>query len=74
MKNLDVENCLNKYRDYAVKTSLRIMRNQEDAEKIAEDVFRYLYERRDELDFSDERKLQALIFTAVVNKTKEYVK
>lgn len=74
MKNMDFEVCFKKYHDYTVETARRILRNSEEAEKTAEDVFHYLYERRDELDFSDERKLRALIFTAVVNKTKEYVK
>lgn len=74
MKNEDFNDIYQKYRRFSVNNAKKIVKDRMLAEDISQDVFYHLYEMRDVLDMSCERKLKALIFTATVNKAKDYIK
>lgn len=74
MKCENFKDIYRKYRGFSVKTAHRIVKNAAVAEDIGQEVFSHLYEIRDTLDLSNESMLKSLIFTATVNKCKDYFK
>ena len=72
MENFD--DAYEKFHRLSVKTAFRIVKDKTIAEDISQDVFYHLYEIRDTLDFSNERKLRALISAATANKARDYFK
>lgn len=57
-----------------MNVAYNIVKEEATAEDICHDVFLRLYQRRDQIDPTNERKLNALIFYATVNKSRDYYK
>ena len=74
MKIENFEGFYNEYKRFSVKVAYRILRNKESAEDISQDVFMHFYKIRDNLDFSNEKKLESLVFTATANKCRDYLR
>lgn len=74
MNNENFRIIYEKYREFSVNAANKIMKNRTVAEDICQEVFFHLYEIRDTLDFSNEKKIRSLIFTATGNKCKDYFK
>lgn len=63
-----------KYRGFSVNVACKIVKDITVAEDISQEVFSHLYEIRHSLNFSNEKMMKSLIFTATSNKTKDYLK
>ena len=74
MNNENFRIIYEKYREFSVNAANKIVKNRTVAEDICQEVFFHLYEIRDTLDFSNEKKIRSLIFTATGNKCKDYFK
>lgn len=74
MKNEDFKDIYLKYQRFSAGVAFRLVKNRAIAEDICQEVFCSLYKLGDRLDTSNEKKLRSLIFTATVNKAKDYFK
>lgn len=74
MKNENFKDIYLKYRGFSVNVACKLVKDQSVAEDICQEVFSHLYEIRDALDLTNEKMVKALIFTATMNKSKDYFK
>lgn len=74
MKNEDFNDIYGKYHRFSVNSARKIVKDRMIAEDISQDVFLHLYEIVETLDPECEKMIRALIFTATVNKAKDYLK
>lgn len=74
MNNENFRRIYEKYREFSIRTACKIVGSRTVAEDICQEVFFHLYEISDTLDFSNERMIRSLIFTATGNKCKDYFK
>ena len=63
-----------KYIEFSAKVAYRILQNKENAEDISQEVFLHFYKIRKRIDYSNEKMLESLVFTATANKCKDYYK
>ena len=70
----DFQKMYMKFIRFSMKTAVQIVKDKEIAEDISNDVFIYLYEMGEKLDFSDENKLRSLIRICVINHARDYLK
>lgn len=73
-KSEDFKYIYEKYKRYSAKVVFRIVKNTALAEDISQEVMVKLFQMRDELDTSNEKKLHSLVFTMSVNKAKDHFK
>ena len=62
MNNENFRIIYEKYREFSVNAANKIVENRTVAEDICQEVFFHLYEIRDTLDFSNDKKIRSLIF------------
>lgn len=74
MKNENFDDIYRKYHRFSVRSARKIVKDRMMAEDVSQEVFLHLYEIRDILDLNSERMIKALIFTATVNKAKDFIK
>lgn len=63
-----------KYIKFSAKVAYKMLKNQENAEDISQEVFLHFYKIRKNIDYSNERKLESLVYTTTENKCKDYRK
>lgn len=74
---MTIENFNDFYREYiefSAKVAYRILQNRENAEDISQEVFLHFYKIRKNIDYSNAKMLESLVFTATANKCKDYYK
>lgn len=74
MKIENFEGFFRKYEKFSVKIAYRALRNKENAEDVCQDVFIHFYKILDYLDLSNEKMLESLIYTATMNKCRDFIK
>ena len=74
MKCENFKDIYRKYRGFSTSVAEKVLKDDVIAEDISQEVFSHLYEIRATLDFSNEKMIKSLIFTATVNKCKDYFK
>lgn len=72
MKNEDFQNVYSEYREFSVRVASKFVKDENLAEDISHEVFYHLYMVKDSIDISNVAKLRSLIFTATVNKVRDY--
>jgi RNA polymerase sigma-70 factor (ECF subfamily) len=72
--NEDFVAIYDKYLRFSVSVAKQIVKDEALAEDVAQEVFCHLYHVMEDIDWTNERKLKALIFTATHNKAKDYLK
>lgn len=74
MKCENFNDIYRKYRGFSINVAHQIIGDEVVAEDISQEVFSHLYEIRETLNFSNEKMIKSLIFTATTNKCKDYFK
>ena len=72
MKNEDFNDIYRKYHRFSVKSAYRLVKDRMLAEDISQEIFITLYKMRENLDYSDHKKLKALVFRATTNRCNDY--
>lgn len=72
MKNEDFQNVYSEYRGFSVRVASKFVKDENLAEDISHEVFYHLYMVKDSIDITNVAKLRSLIFTATVNKVRDY--
>lgn len=72
MKNEDFQNVYSEYRGFSVRVASKFVKDENLAEDISHEVFYHLYLVKDSIDITNVAKLRSLIFTATVNKVRDY--
>lgn len=71
-KETNYENVVRKYADMVLRISMNIMRNEEDAKELFQDVFLKLYEKNIEFDTEEHQK--AWLIRVTINLGKNLLK
>lgn len=74
MENVDFEYIYDAYRERSIEIAGTILGNEDEAEDVCQDVFTTIYSMGEEVDFSDEKRLLALIITMSIHKSFDYFK
>lgn len=74
MKNEDFQNVYSEYRGFSVRVASKFVKDENLAEDISHEVFYHLYMVKDSIDITNVAKLRSLIFTATVNKVRDYLR
>ena len=74
MTNENFDNFYRKYIEFSAKIAYRILQNRENAEDISQEVFLHFYKIRKKINYSNEKMLESLVFTATANKCKDHYK
>lgn len=75
MKNVeDFKSIYETYKKFSAKVVFRMVKNTAVAEDISQEVMVKLFQIRDSVDITNEKKLRSFVFTMSVNKTKDYFK
>lgn len=72
MNNEDFGKFYLKYYKISFETAYRMVKDRALAEDLCQEVFARFYERMEEIDTSNERKLISYVKTVTVNHTKDY--
>lgn len=62
------------YLGFSIRLARNVVKNEETAKDISQEVFCHLYEIFPTLDLSDQQKLRALVTIATINKAKDYLR
>lgn len=71
---MDFEYIYDAYRERSIEIAGTILGNEDEAEDVCQDVFTTIYSMGEEVDFSDEKRLLALIITMSIHKSFDYFK
>lgn len=74
MENVDFEYIYDAYRERSIEIAGTILGNEDEAEDVCQDVFTTIYSMGEKVDFSDEKRLLALIITMSIHKSFDYFK
>lgn len=74
MENADLEYIYDAYRERSIEIAGTILGNEDEAEDVCQDVFTIIYSMGEEVDFSDRKRLLALIITMSIHKSFDYFK
>lgn len=74
MENADFEYIYDAYRERSIEIAGTILGNEDEAEDVCQDVFTIIYSMGEEVDFSDRKRLLALIITMSIHKSFDYFK
>lgn len=72
MENADFEYIYDAYRERSIEIAGTIL--EDEAEDVCQDVFTIIYSMGEEVDFSDRKRLLALIITMSIHKSFDYFK
>ena len=72
MENIDFVNIYRKHRSRVINIAKTVLHDEIEAEDVCQDVFEILYNMGEEVDFSDEEKLEKLITRMGFNKALDY--
>lgn len=63
-----------KYQRFSIGIAFKVVKNEEAAKDISQDVFYHLYQLGEKLDVSNDERLKYLIAKATANKAKDYLR